>query len=89
MPIDFVADSSAQALLQASLNRDNLSHRSKVIGFKKRGDTVCPRSLDPFYMVTYYKKWVELLGQTVYTEIKRKKFKERLTDRKKQVKFSN
>ena len=40
-------------------------------------------------MVTYYIKWVKLLGQTVYTEIKRKKFKERLTDRKKQVKFSN
>ena len=29
--------------------------------------TVCPRSSDPFYIVTYYIKWVTTFGHTVFT----------------------
>ena len=29
-------------------------------------DIVCPRSLDPFYIVTNYIKWFRLLGHIVY-----------------------
>ena len=32
--------------------------------------TVCPRSLDPFYIVTYYIKWVNPHGQTVFSSFK-------------------
>ena len=28
--------------------------------------TVCPRSLEPIYIVTYYTRWSRLLGHTVY-----------------------
>ena len=29
-------------------------------------DNICPRRLDPFYIVSYYIKWVRVLGQTDY-----------------------
>ena len=28
--------------------------------------TICPRSSDPYYIVTYYIKWVTLLRHTVF-----------------------
>ena len=34
-------------------------------------DTVCPRSSDPIYIVTYYIKWSLLLRHTVYFRGKR------------------
>ena len=32
---------------------------------KPRGHTICPRDLDPTYMVTYYIEGSRLLGQTI------------------------
>jgi len=32
--------------------------------YRSVGATVCPRSLEPFYIVSYYIKWGRLLGQT-------------------------
>ena len=40
--------------------------------FNKRHNTVCPRNLDAFNIVTYYIKWVfleRLFGQTVQYSI--------------------
>ena len=34
-------------------------------------DTVCLRSSDPIYIITYYIKWSLLLGHTVYSSCKR------------------
>ena len=32
-------------------------------------DSKCPRSLDPFYMVSYYTYWVKTIGQTLETNV--------------------
>ena len=34
------------------------THRHRLDGWTILYDTVCPRSSDPFYIVTYYIKWV-------------------------------
>ena len=36
-----------------------------LLGYGKNG-TVCPGSSDPFYIVSYYIKWVTLPGHTVW-----------------------
>ena len=46
------------------INILNWFHEIFVV-FIIRPDTVCPRSSDPFYIVSYYKNGALLLGHTV------------------------
>ena len=65
-----------------TLNRDKLSIGAKKLTIKDTGDrrtddqtTVCPESLDPFYIVHYYINWVKTSWTYINKQTDRKTLK--------------
>ena len=54
--VDKMSSFCAISCMISTTKRENKAQRSRIKGYKH---TVCPRSLDPFHIVSHYIKWVK------------------------------